>query len=316
MLVGESRPPGREKNEGKRMSRRTLAERLGFSRADRIAIVHADDIGMCHATNQGAFEAFEKGIVTCGSVMVPCPWFREAVDRARDDPNLDLGVHLTLNSEWERYRWGPVASRGAVPSLLDDQGYLPRTAIETLQKARPEEVEIELRAQIERALAAGIDVTHIDAHMGTAFLPPFAEISARLAIEYRLAALAVRPDTDALRALGLHEVPPIFTHLCDRLEANGIPVLDGFCADSLSFDGSNGLGHSRGRLARLRAGVHYLICHPARGDEELSAVTPESAQQRDFERRFFGGEEGRRALEEEGIHTIGMRALRDLVRHE
>ena len=114
----------------------TLAERLGFAAEARVAIVHCDDIGMCHAANQGAFEALANGPATCGSVMVPCPGFAEAAERARALPGLDLGVHLTLNAEWPRYRWGPVAGARAVPSLLDAEGCLPRTTQETLARLR------------------------------------------------------------------------------------------------------------------------------------------------------------------------------------
>ena len=84
----------------------TLAERLGFERDDRVAVVHVDDSGMCHASNEGGFECLENGPATCGSIMVPCPWFGEAAERARANPDLDLGVHLTLNAEWAQYRWG------------------------------------------------------------------------------------------------------------------------------------------------------------------------------------------------------------------
>ena len=127
---------------------RSLVERLGFEVGDRVAIVHADDIGMCHAANVGAFEALAGGPVTCGSIMVPCPWFSEAAERARAHPELDLGVHLTLTAEWARYRWGPVSSASAVPSLLDEQGVFPRTVADVLLRAKSDEVETELRAQI------------------------------------------------------------------------------------------------------------------------------------------------------------------------
>jgi predicted glycoside hydrolase/deacetylase ChbG (UPF0249 family) len=292
----------------------TLAERLGFRRTDRVAVVHADDIGMCHAANEGAFEALANGPVTCGSLMVPCPWFREAAERARAQPELDLGIHLTLNSEFPHYRWGPVAGRSAVPSLLDDQGYLPRTSLETVQRAKPEEVEIELRAQIEHALASGIDVTHLDSHMGTIFFRAFVAIYVRLACDYRLPVFAVRPDPETLRARGLEKAAPIFQQVCEELEGEGIPVLDNFDAESLDFERGQGLEHNRRRLEGLLAGVNYLICHPARGGEELTAITPESAHQREFERQFYGGEAGRRALEQRDIRTLGMRALRELVR--
>jgi len=293
----------------------TLAERLGFEVTDRVAIVHCDDIGMCQAANEGAFEALATGPATCGSVMVPCPWFGDAAERARAKPELDLGVHLTLNAEWPHYRWGPVAGASAVPSLVDEQGYLPRTSAEVLARARPEEVEIELRAQLERALAAGIDVTHLDAHMGTAFLPPFLESYARLAREYRLPVFAVRPDYEALVALGAEEAAELYRQVLDGLEADGIPILDGFDADSLQFEPGGGEAHNAARLAGLRRGVNYLICHPARDGPELVAITPD-APMRDFERRFYGGEAGRRALEEQGLRRVGMRSLRDLVRRE
>lgn len=292
----------------------TLAQRLGFERDARVAVVHADDIGMCRAANDGAFEALEGGVVTCGSLMVPCPWFRDAADRAAARPELDLGVHLTLNSEWPHYRWGPVAGRGAVPSLLDDQGYLPRTSLETVRRARPEQVEIELRAQIDHALASGVDVTHLDSHMGTVLFPPFTPIYGHLARDYRLPVFAVRPDPEQLAARGLQAAAPIFETLCDQLQGDGIPVLDGFDDDSLGFAPGDGEAHNRRRLARLPRGISYLIIHPARGGEELSTVAPESAHQRDFERRFYGGDAGRRALAEQGIQVVGMRALRELVR--
>jgi predicted glycoside hydrolase/deacetylase ChbG (UPF0249 family) len=295
------------------MSAIALTERLGFAADDRVAIVHVDDLGMCHAANAGGLEALATGPATCGSIMVPCPWFSEAAARARTEPELDLGVHLTLNSEWEYYRWGPVAGRSAVPSLLDGEGYLPRTAPETAQRARPEEVEIELRAQIDRALAAGIDVTHIDSHMGTAFFPPFLDVYGRLARDYRLPAFAARPRAEQLEAIGLTGTQPMFERLADQLEADGVPVLDSFDSDSLNFAPGQGPAHNARRLDRLGPGVSYLICHAARGGPELDAITT-SGHAREFERTFYGGPAGRQALEERGIRTIGMRPLRELMR--
>ncbi len=294
----------------------TLAERLGFAARDRVAVVHVDDIGMCHAANEGAFEALANGPATCGSIMVPCPWFAEAAEGARLHPELDLGVHLVLNSEFAGYRWGPVAGRGAVPSLLDDAGQLPRTTLETARRGSPEEVEIELRAQVERALAAGIDVTHLDSHMGTCFFPQFLPVYAKLAREFELPVFAVRPDREALERAGIPGALEMFRRLVEALEADGIPILDGFDANSLGFSDGAGEAHNRQRLAGLGPGVSYLICHAARDGEELRAITPDSAHQRDFERRFYGGEVGRRALEEADVKTLGMRAIRDLLRSE
>lgn len=295
------------------MSDPSLAERLGFEPDERIAIVHCDDIGMCHAANVGAFEALEAGPATCGSLMVPCPGFPEAARMARARPGVDLGVHLTLNAEWRDYRWGPVAGADAVPSLVDGEGQLPRSVAEVREHARPEEVEIELRAQIERALEAGIDVTHLDAHMGTALMPPFTGLYARLAVEYRLAAFIVRPDPALLARLGTPGAGAEAEAAIAALERGGVPLLDGLDADSLSFAPGEGAAHNAKRIAGLGAGIHYLICHPAQGGPELDAIAPD-AHARDFERGFYGGAAGRRALESAGVRTLGMRPLRDLVR--
>lgn len=295
---------------------KSLAKRLGFAATDRVAVVHCDDIGMCHAANEGAFEALASGPATCGSIMVPCPWFGEAAEHAKNHPELDLGVHLTLNSEWPHYRWGPVASRDRVPSLLDEDGMLPRTLLEVAKRAKPEEVEIELRAQIEKALSAGIDVTHIDSHMGTVFVGQFAPVYARLAAEFRVPAFAVRPNRAMLAAQGIPGAEEVFAAVLALLDEAGGPVLDAFDADSLDFPDGGGLAHNHARLDRLKPGVTYLICHPARDGEELRAAMPRGAHQRDFERTFYGGEAGRRALEERGIRTVGMRPLRDLMREK
>ncbi|MCL4685601.1 polysaccharide deacetylase family protein [Myxococcota bacterium] len=291
----------------------SLAERLGFAASDRIAVVHADDIGMCHAANEGAFDALEHGVVTCGSIMVPCPWFPEAAARARANPGAyDLGVHLTLNAEWSRYRWGPVAGRRAVPSLVDAEGYLPRTSLEVAKRAKPAEVETELRAQIEMALSAGIDVTHLDAHMGTAFFPPFLESYAKLAQEFRIPALAVTPDPPALARAGLAGAADMIRRVVELLSAAGLPILDALDSNSLGFPAGGGEAHAQSRLAGLGAGVTYFILHPARDGEELRAITPDH-HARAFEHQFYGSARGRAALAEAGICTVGMRALRDLL---
>ncbi len=292
----------------------SVVEQLGFASTDRVAVVHVDDIGMCHAANVGAFEALENGPATCGSLMVPCPWFLEAASRARANAGFDLGVHLTLNAEWTEYRWGPVSGRSRVPSLCDAQGYLPRSVVEVLKNARPEEVEIELRAQIERALAAGIDVTHLDSHMGTLFFPQFFDLLARLAADYRLPVFAPSARKEILARRGLEKAAPLFAELEAKLAAVAVPAFNAFDADSLDFQPGEGPAHSAKRLGRVVPGLNWLLCHAAKGGDELSAVTPGSAHAREFERTFYGGAAGRRAFQEAGIRTIGMRPLRELMR--
>jgi predicted glycoside hydrolase/deacetylase ChbG (UPF0249 family) len=291
----------------------TLAERLGFAATDRVAVVHVDDLGMCHAANEGGFEALDKGPATCGSIMVPCPWFRDAADRARAKPGIDLGVHLTLNSEWPNYRWGPVAGRSRVPTLLDDQGFLPRTTQEAVDRADPEEVEIELRAQVDAALDAGVDVTHLDSHMGTCFFPKFVDVYARLAVDYGVPIFAMRPSDEALRRAPFGKGLDTVRSAIARLDETGVPILDHFDANSLGFAEGGGEKHNLERIAALREGVTYLICHAAKDGPELRAAC-DTPHQREFERTFYGGEAGRKALEEAGVKTVGMRALRDLMK--
>ena len=144
----------------------SLAERLGYDAEARLLIVNCDDLGSCHAANVGVYEAVREGLGTSASLMVPCAWARDAASQYRGE---DLGVHLTLNAEWDTYRWGPVT---AGPSLLDAEGRLPRTIEEVWDRADLDEVRAELRAQVDQALRWGFDVTHLDSHMGTLQLDP------------------------------------------------------------------------------------------------------------------------------------------------
>src|SRR5437867_13305228 len=148
---------------------RTVAERLGYPRDAKLLILHADDLGFAHSANAASFEALDKGLISSASIMMPTPWVTEVAAYARAHPNADLGLHLTLTSEWETYRWGSVESKDKVPSLLDSAGTFPNEDAPVAQKAKQTEVELELRAQIERALALGIHPSHVDSHMGAPF---------------------------------------------------------------------------------------------------------------------------------------------------
>src|SRR5882724_10055208 len=148
---------------------KTLVERLGYPRDTKLLIVHGDDLGMAHSINAASIKAFETGLVSSGSIMVPCPWLPEIAAYARSHPEADLGLHLTLTSEWSSYRWGPVLPRDRVSSLLDHNSYFYLTESEAASHANAREVEAEIRAQIDRARAFGIKPTHLDSHMGTLY---------------------------------------------------------------------------------------------------------------------------------------------------
>jgi hypothetical protein len=290
-------------------------EQLGFSPEERAVVVHVDDIGMCNPANDGALRAFEDA-ATCGSIMVPCPSFGEIAEVARRRLDLDLGVHLTLNAEYQSYRWAPLCND--VPGLVAPDGGMWRTTQEVVDHATPSEVDRELRAQIDRALEAGIDVTHIDSHMGTVLEAKFVEVYVRLALDYQLPAFIPRIGRAALERLaesdrGQSERMTRYMKLLAEVEAAGLPLFDSFCADSLSFEPGTGHPHNSQRLDRLGAGLNYLITHCARGGDELESIT-DDWRQRDEEHRIYSDGTMSAEFDKRGIRTIGMRPLRDLVR--
>ena len=191
---------------------KTLAERLGYPADAKLLIVHADDLAVAHSVDTASFDALDKNAVTSASVMVPCPWLTEVAAYAKAHPDADLGLHLTLTSEWKLDRWGPVDSKDKVASLLDPAGYLWPETRDAARYLKPEEAEREIRAQIERATALGIHPTHLDSHMGVLFsTPELFAVYVKVAHEYKLPFLAVRlPNAppQLLALLGEKDVIP------------------------------------------------------------------------------------------------------------
>ena len=182
---------------------RTLAERLGYAADARLLMVTADDLGFCHSANVGVFEALRTGLVTSASLMVPGPWAREAAARYRGE---DVGVHLTVNAEHELYRWGPITQ---APSLLGGDGGFPRTIEDVWDHADLDEVRRECRAQIERAILWGFDVSHLDAHLGTLQLrPEFFDVYLELAVDFGLPLRMSDPRPSTISASPPASWPP------------------------------------------------------------------------------------------------------------
>jgi predicted glycoside hydrolase/deacetylase ChbG (UPF0249 family) len=288
----------------------TGSEALGLLPDERVAVIHVDDLGLCTDANEGGLQALEA-TATCGSIMVPCPGFAELVERVHGRRDLDLGVHLTLNCEFADFRWGPV--RDDVPSLCEPDGTLLRTSEQTAQRASQDDVRRELRAQLDHALASGIDVTHIDAHMGTALLPDFIDVYIDLACEYRLPAFIPRITEAQLAALGLAHTWSLYRPALQRAERSGIPLFDGFELNSLHFTPGQGLEHNRTRVSLLGPGLSYLIVHCARGGEQLRAIAPDWRQRAEEHELYSDGTMGR-MLAEQNVRTVGMRPLRDWLR--
>src|SRR6266545_6180502 len=209
------------------MNPNPFLKKLGFSDSDRLVIIHTDDIGMCHASVQAFKDLWRFGTITSRAVMVPCPWFPAVAQMCRENPEIDMGVHATLNAEWESYRWGPVSTRDPESGLLDADGYFNQWHQAVYDNAKPEAVEREVNAQIERALAAGIDVTHVDSHMGTIMNPKFIQSYIQAAASRLLPNMFPRMDATG------NEMMDIKTDQ-QQLEKMGVPMLEGLVSMPLN----------------------------------------------------------------------------------
>jgi len=273
----------------------TLAERLGHPPDARLLIVNCDDLGSSHAANVGVYEALREGMASSATLMVPCPWAREAAARYRGE---DIGVHLTLNAEFDLYRWGPITH---APSLLDGDGGFPRTVDDVWDHADVEEVRRECRAQVERAIYWGFDVSHLDSHMGTLQLrPEFFDVYLELAVEFRLPIRLSGASTERIvgfpfRRLAAEEGVVFPDHLAYVRGVGSRRVVE-----RLLFD--------------LRPGVTEVYAHPASDTSELRSLAPDWPGRVDDHDLLTRDHSMRSLVERAGITVIGYRALRDLMR--
>lgn len=283
-----------------------LAERLGYPADSVLLIIHADDMGMCHSANVASIDALEKGIVTCGSVMVPCPWFEELTAYARTHPEADIGLHLTLNAEWKSYRWGPVAGRSVVKGLVDPAGYLFHDVREVYGSATPEEVEKEVRAQIEFALASGVKPTHLDSHMGTLYYnPKYLQVAFKLSEEYDIPLMFFNPTPEMIEKAGGRDVFPI--EAIKVLQQRGIPLLDGLA--EIDDGPLEGMADAyKKKISGLKPGAYEIIIHPTLDSGESRAIT-NSAQKRDAEYQTFTDPAMKEFLDQQGVKLIGWKNL-------
>ena len=256
-------------------------------------VIHADDVGMCHGANQAFVELSHFGTITSGSVMVPCPWFPEIAEAAANDNSLDCGVHLTLNAEKQHYRWGPVSPLTPASGLLDEHGYLWRKVASVRRNAHPDAVEQEWRAQIDRALAAGITITHLDAHMGSALAPEWCDRYVAVGIDYGVPVLI----TDSLATYGpnRHVATATETQAADEsirsaattARSAGMPVFDLVLETDFSRPPHQPADYES-MLTNLTAPLIFCAFHPnAPGGAEIESIEPTTAHVRTNEYNLF-----------------------------
>lgn len=288
----------------------SLAERLGYPAEAKLLIVSADDLGLCHAANVGVYDCLHTGMVSGATLMVPAPWARDAAARYRGE---DVGVHLTVNAEWERYRWGPITH---APSLLDGDGGFPRTIDDFWDHADLDEVRRECRAQIERAILWGFDVSHLDARMGALLMrPEFFDIYLELALDFGLPArIAGGPGADRLgfpaRQLAEDAGVVFVEHV---LPASGAGIRHAGIRHAGERHGAEGwIGGLQ--LGEIPSGVTELRLHPAIDTPELRTIAPDwEARVADY-RVVCEDATLARAIEASGATQVTYRALRDLAR--
>ena len=240
----------------------TLAEKLGYASDAKLLIIHADDIGLAQSVNQASIIAYENGGISSGSIMIPCPWTNDFANYYREHPQVDVGIHITLTSEWDFYKWGGILPATEIPSLLDENGYFYPTVEEVGQYARPEEVEKEIRAQIDRAISLGIQPSHLDTHMGSVLArPDLVEIYMKLGMEYQLPVFAPR-----LMLMGVPE------DMREMVEAKFV-LVDGFFMLNEAKPGVSWLEAYSEMVDKMGPGLNQLIVHVAIDNEEMQGVT-------------------------------------------
>jgi chitin disaccharide deacetylase len=283
---------------------KNIAERLGYPANSKLLIIHADDLAVAHSEDTASFEALDKHAATSASIMIPCPWLAEVSDYAKAHPDADLGLHLTVTSEWKTYRWGPVESKDKVPSLLDSSGYLWADNVPATQHIKADDAEKEIRAQIEKAMSVGIHPTHVDSHMGEFFeRPDLFAVYVKVAREYKLPFLAAL-------------TPNAPKELVALLTPNDV-ILDNVAMAYPSVPASGWKDFYLNTIKNLKPGVTELIVHLGHDDAELQAVTVDHPdygaawRQRDYD--VITSPEFKKALEENHIVLIHWSDLKKLI---
>jgi predicted glycoside hydrolase/deacetylase ChbG (UPF0249 family) len=285
-------------------------ELLGYAPDDRVLIIHADDVGFAHGSNIAAFEGMAGGSLTCCSTLVPGPWFVETARMQQQHPEADIGVHMTLTAEYETYRWRSLTGH---PSLHAPDGGMWRDVASVVEHVPADAAAAELRAQVELAYAAGIDVTHLDTHMGAVMLPQYLPPYIDLAVEFRLPVFFPRMSDRRLAAQG--DGAAVYAEQSARLEALGWPLLDTIIHRTLGeITPEQKEATFREYLDNIRPGLTHFLIHPCMDGGELAAMTPVDGRHRATEYDIARRPDLREHCERQGIKLTGYREIRDRLR--
>ena len=283
---------------------KTVAERLGYPAGSKLLIIHADDLAVAHSVDSASFDALDRNAVTSASIMVPCAWLTEVADYAKAHPDADLGLHLTLTSEWKTYRWGSIEASDKVPSLLSPDGTLWSDTPLVAQHAKADEAEREIRAQVARAMGLGIHPTHLDTHMGSVLSKP--EIFAayvKVAHDFHLPFLTVRfPGAE-----------PFIKMLSEK-----DIILDSLVIASPTVRADQWQEFYLNAVRDLKPGLTEMIVHLGHDDAELQAITVDHPdygsawRQRDY--NVVTSPEFKKALDENHVILVKWKDLQRLVK--
>jgi predicted glycoside hydrolase/deacetylase ChbG (UPF0249 family) len=283
---------------------KTVAERLGYPADSKLLIVHADDLAIAHSEDTASFDALEKNAVTSASIIVPGPWLTDVAAYAKAHPDADLGLHLALTSEWRTYRWGAVESKDKVPSLFDPSGYLWPETLPAVQNIKVEEVEREIRAQVERAMALGIHPTHLDSHMGVLFsTQKLFAVLVKVAHEYKLPFFAPRIPGDREKFLTLLSEKDI--------------IVDSVVIANPAVHANEWRDFYVNAVKNLKPGLTEIIVHLGHDDAELQAVMVDHPdygsawRQRDYD--SVTSPEFKKALEENHVILVKWKDFKKLL---
>jgi len=287
----------------------TYAERLGWPKGSKVVVMHIDDVGMSRSSNLGTIKSMTEGVANSCSVMMPCAWVSEYVRHLKEHPETDAGLHLTLTSEWRSYRWGPLAGKPAVPGLVDSEGCMWGSVMAVNLNASADEVETEIRAQLDRALTMGFTPTHMDSHMGTLFSPKFVDRYIKVGIDTQI---PVMFPGGHLQFIGKN-APVTLEYIqlkAQQLWDAGLPVFDDVFNDSYGWKREEKTDRYIEVLKTMKPGLLYFINHATDPTCEFEFIS-DSGPSRAGDMEAMVDPRLRQAIADEKVILTTMRELKE-----